>query len=213
MANDAIDLDANYDPTSAFEALRGEVSLLRRAVEGLTAERQAAPDYRPTLAAMAERLAAVERSPGIRLTPEDMRNEVVHVAERASAKDRDVIARTSASLRESLAKIDGLVERAWTADTQNRWLLGTGIAGLIGGILLWSTLPGLVARALPAGWHVPERIAARTLRLDMRGAGKQLIATANQSASAGTAATPSSTPSPTHATDRSPFARTGTDGR
>src|SRR3546814_19910237 len=46
----------NNDPASAFEALRGEISLLRRAVEGLTAERQAAPNYKPTLAAMAEQL-------------------------------------------------------------------------------------------------------------------------------------------------------------
>src|SRR3546814_2526102 len=48
----------NNDPASAFESLRGEISLLRRAVEGLTAERHAAPNYKPTLAALAERLAA-----------------------------------------------------------------------------------------------------------------------------------------------------------
>ena len=33
--------NTSNDPASAFEALRGEISLLRRAVEGLTAERQA----------------------------------------------------------------------------------------------------------------------------------------------------------------------------
>jgi hypothetical protein len=171
--------NTSNDPTSAFEALRGEVSLLRRAVEGLTAERQAAPNYKPTLAAMAERLAAIEHSPAIRLTPKDMKAEVVHVAEQASAKDRDTIARTSASLSVSLGKVDGLIERAWTADEQNRWLLGTGVAGLCGGILLWSALPGTVARMLPARWHIPERIAARTLRLDMRTAGEQMIVAAN----------------------------------
>src|SRR3546814_3795 len=172
----------NNDPASAFEALRGEISLLRRAVEGLTAERQAAPNYKPTLAAMAERLAAIEHSPAMRLTPKDMKAEVVQVAEQASAKDRDTIARTSARLSVSLGKVDGLIERAWTADKQNRWLLGTGIAGLFGGILLWSAVPGIVARALPASWHVPERIAARTLRLDIRDAGKRLIVVADQKA-------------------------------
>src|SRR3546814_11101947 len=86
---------------------------------------------------MAERLAAIEHSPAMRLTPKDMKAEVVQVAEQASAKDRDTIARTSARLSVSLGKVDGLIERAWTADTQNRWLLGTGIAGLFGGILLW----------------------------------------------------------------------------
>src|SRR3546814_10830521 len=131
----------NNDPASAFEALRGEISLLRRAVEGLTAERQAAPNYKPTLAAMAERLAAIEHSPAMRLTPKDMRAEVVQVAEQASAKARDTIARTSARLSVSLGKVDGLIERAWTADKQNRWRTGTGIAGLFGGILLWSAVP------------------------------------------------------------------------
>src|SRR3546814_16205893 len=124
---------------------------------------------------MAERLAAIEHSPAMRLTPKDMKAEVVQVAEQASAKDRDTIARTSARLSVSLGKVDGLIERAWTADKQNRWLLGTGIAGLFGGILLWSAVPGIVARALPASWHVPERIAARTPRLDIRDAGKGVV--------------------------------------
>jgi hypothetical protein len=35
------------DPGEAFDALRAEVSLLRRAIEELTAERQSAPDYTP----------------------------------------------------------------------------------------------------------------------------------------------------------------------
>ena len=30
--------------------------------------------------------------------------------------------------------------------------------------LLWSVLPGFVARILPTNWHLPERIAARTVR-------------------------------------------------
>jgi len=51
---------AHDDPASAFAALRGEVSLLRRAVEGLTAERQNAPDYTPTLTGLSSRLAHAE---------------------------------------------------------------------------------------------------------------------------------------------------------
>ena len=175
--------NTSNDPASAFEALRGEISLSRRAVEGLTAERQSAPNYKPTLAAMAERLAAIEHSPAIQLTPEVMKAEVVHIAEQASAKDRETIARTSANLLDTLGIVYGLIERAFTADRQNRWLLATGIAGLLGGILLWSAVPGIVARALPPNWHVPERIAARTLRLDMRDAGKRLIVLGDQSES------------------------------
>src|SRR3546814_12090376 len=110
----------NNAPGRALEALRGEISRFVRAVEGLTAERQAAPNYKPTLAAMAERLAAIEHSPAMRLTPKDMKAEVVQVAEQASAKDRDTIARTSARLSVSLGKVDGLIERAWTDGKSKR---------------------------------------------------------------------------------------------
>ncbi|MEW6020204.1 MAG: DUF6118 family protein, partial [Pseudomonadota bacterium] len=50
------------DPASeAFEWLRLEVALLRRAVEGLAAERdQPAPDYSPTLAALKKSLSEVQ---------------------------------------------------------------------------------------------------------------------------------------------------------
>ena len=43
---------AGEDPAAAFERLRGEVSLLRSAIEGLTAARESIdiPDSEPTLA-------------------------------------------------------------------------------------------------------------------------------------------------------------------
>ena len=49
------------DPAvDAFERLRSEVALLRRAVEGLAAGAQEAPvDYSPTLAELSEAIAAV----------------------------------------------------------------------------------------------------------------------------------------------------------
>lgn len=42
-----------------------------------------------------------------------------------------------------------------------RWYVG---GGLLAGCLLWAVLPGFVARILPTSWHLPERIAARTVR-------------------------------------------------
>ena len=35
---------------------------------------------------------------------------------------------------------------------------------MLAGCLLWSVLPRFVARILPTSWHLPERIAARTVR-------------------------------------------------
>lgn len=162
------------DPASAFAALRGEVSLLRRAVEGLTAERQNAPDYTPTLTAITTRLgeftkfmAAVAHSPSMRLTPESVAQQIATGVEAARAADRATLDGAAAALRSSTASIDGIVEKAWAADRQNRWLLGTGIGGALTGALFWAIVPGEIARALPTNWNVPEKMAARTLRLDV----------------------------------------------
>ena len=38
-------------------------------------------------------------------------------------------------------------------------------------------LPGAVARSLPASWHVPEWMAARTIGMHQRAAGERMIAT------------------------------------
>src|SRR3546814_4040817 len=40
------------------------------------------------------------------------------------------------------------------------WGIGGGV---LAGCLLWSFLPGVIARAMPESWRWPERIAARTI--------------------------------------------------
>jgi len=178
--------DPTDDPATAFAALRGEVSLLRRAVEGLTAERQDAPDYTATLDATANRLAeigtfmrTIAERPAMTLTPDRFATEIVQASAKARAGDRDNVDRASAALKGSIASIDGVVEKAWTADRQNRWLVGAVLAGVIAGIILSSVLPGEIARALPARWNVPERMAARLMRLDIKEAGQRLVAVAH----------------------------------
>lgn len=42
---------------------------------------------------------------------------------------------------------------------QRKRLLYASGGGLLAGCLLWSFLPGVVARTLPGGWHMPERLA------------------------------------------------------
>lgn len=90
-------------------------------------------------------------------------------------------------------EVGGVVEKAWTAERQNRWLVGGAFAGMIAGIILWSVLPGEIARALPASWDVPEKMAARLMRMDMKEAGQRLVAVAHLRA-AGAAAKQKTTP-------------------
>src|SRR3546814_10506272 len=115
------------DPAQAFAELRSEVSLLRRAIEGLTAERQNAPDYAPTLKVLSGRLTRIEafmgevsESPAMRLTPANLAVSIERASETARAGDRDIIETASAVLRASIASIDGVIEKAWAADRQIR---------------------------------------------------------------------------------------------
>lgn len=68
---------------------------------------------------------------------------------------------------------------AHTAGEQRRRLaLGSG-GGLLAGILLWSFLPGMIARSAPESWHWPESMAARTIGLPMGEAGARILESAN----------------------------------
>ncbi len=133
---------ADDDPAKAFADLRGEVSLLRRAVEGLTAERQNAPDYTPTLAGLSGRLAhqdqllgKIAESPAMRLTPENLAVSIAKASEIARAGDRESLDKAEAALRASIASINGVVEQAWAADRQWKQLYWTASVATLAGAL------------------------------------------------------------------------------
>jgi hypothetical protein len=72
------DVQAGDDPAAAFDRLRGEVALLRSAIEGLTVARESIdiPDYQPTLArtekmlvALVHQVDGIAKSPAVTLTP------------------------------------------------------------------------------------------------------------------------------------------------
>lgn len=172
------------DIAEAFEALRGEVSLTRRAVEGLTAARERLPDYSATLGRMADALTQaaegvdrVERSPAVRLSPAALADEIRKASTEARAEDHALLRDTRDALTRSIGRIDSIVERGQAVDRQARRLIWTGAGGALAGALLMSILPGAIARSLPASWHVPEWMAARTIGLDQRQAGERMIAT------------------------------------
>ena len=76
-----------------------------------------------------------------------------------------------------------VVQSALTARDQKDRQLWFGLSGLLIGILLWSFLPGMVAREIaPASWQWPERIAARSLDLPRWEAGQRLMQSASPTA-------------------------------
>jgi hypothetical protein len=196
MTDDHTQANPADDITGAFEALRGEVSLTRAAVEGLTAARERIPDYSETLGQLIKALkgaaAGIDRiqaSPAVRLSPSALAAEIVIASTEARAEDRTLIRETRDALSRSIGRIDGIVERGQAADQQIRWLIWAGVGGIIMGMFLWSVVPGAIARALPASWHVPEWMAARTMGMDQQSAGERLLATAKAVGGGRTSAT------------------------
>jgi len=158
------------DPTQAFESLRQEISLLHTAIQGLTAAREKIPDYSPTLgaisrqlAAMTEGIARVEQAPAVKLTPSMMVQQLAKAAADARADDKRQMDDARADLHQVIGRIDGIVVRARSTDHQRKRELWMMVGAFLAGILLWSFMPGLVARSLPESWHVPQWMAARTL--------------------------------------------------
>lgn len=158
------------DSAQAFEAVRRELSLLHSAVAGLAAEREKIPDYSPTLGQMAralgqtnERLTAIEQSRAISLSPVELAKEIGKAAETARIEDRRMLNAARGALDQSLGQVDCMIKRGQASARQvqrERW---HAVIGLVAGVLIWAALPGMIARSLPASWHVPEWMAARTI--------------------------------------------------
>jgi hypothetical protein len=168
----------------AFEALRAEVTLLRRAIERLTAERAELPqpkDYDETLGRMAlainklsERVNMLAERPGIGITPEGIARQIVAAAGSVRAEDQRTIAAAGKSLEDATRALHGYIVSARRGGEQNRWLTWTAIGAAAIGALLWMAFAGAVARAVPESWLWPERMAAHTLRLDTWNASRRL---------------------------------------
>lgn len=173
------------EAAQAFEELRAEVTLMRRAVERLTAERMEVPeppDYSETLGviannitATAQRVDMLVKSPMLAMTPEQLAGRITAVASTARQEDRQTIATARTSLEDVTRQLHSYVVSARRGDEQNRWLMWTAIGGVVIGIILWTVFAGVVARAMPASWQWPEKMAARSLDLPMWEGGQRLM--------------------------------------
>ena len=180
----------------AFEAMRGELALLRRAVEGLAAERsgQDAPDYSETLGRMQQgmdgatgRLDYIGKmlaaAPVMAMTPEQMAQRIAAAGNAARREDQAALAKAGEDKSRVMAELRAIAGSAWTRVDQKNRQLWFGLGGVAIGILAWAILPGLVAREIaPASWQWPERMAARTLDMPRWEAGQRMMQSASPTA-------------------------------
>ena len=158
------------DAAEAFEAMCVELALLRRAVEGLAAERGAidVPDYTETLG---------------RMQPEQMAQRIAAAGSAARREDQAALAKAGEDKARVMAELRAIAGSAWTlAEQKNRQLwFGLGGGGI--GVVAWAIVPGFVAREIaPASWQWPARLAARTLDMPRWEAGQRMMQSADPAA-------------------------------
>lgn len=173
--------EAEDAAAEAFEALRAEVTQLRAGVEGLSAaiHGQASSDYTPTLGAIAKSLAAMEAHPALQIAPETFAYRLREATELSTQQGRRELGSAVQRVATAGADLERLAAGWRTGREQVRQVATMTAVGAVAGIIVWVCFSGPVARALPASWWVPERMAAATLRLDRWAAGGRLMESAD----------------------------------
>jgi hypothetical protein len=161
------------DPaTEAFARLEGEMAMVRHTVQNMARERAdiVIPDYTATLGQMADQLAQVSRTlstignkPAIELTPEDIAVQIKRTSNDMQRDTSDLFRQGRRNFDSATAQLNAMVGRVRTEADQKRQIGRFAGMGLAAGILLWSILPGTIARAMPESWQWPERIARKAV--------------------------------------------------
>jgi hypothetical protein len=118
---------AQSSATRAFEDLRGEVSLLRRAIEGLAAERRDQPDYGPTLESLAtsneeirDWARKINERPAVRLTVSQIAEQIEAAAAKLRVQDGHQLALMHGHLTRAVEEVKTLAVTARIASEQVR---------------------------------------------------------------------------------------------
>lgn len=155
-------VQAPVDPAAqAFEALRGEVALLRRAMEGLAAEHRSLeiPDYSESIAritsmvsSVGKRLIALSELPAFALSPEKLGEAILSASLAIRREDRQTIMIGRDALRETVAQLSHRLQSAREADRQNKWLIWSAGGGALIGMLAWALVFAPILRAWGIGF-------------------------------------------------------------
>lgn len=161
------------DPaTEAFARLEGEMAMVRHTVQNMARERAdiVIPDYTATLGQMADQLAKVSKTlssignkPAIEMAPEDIAVQIKRASHDMQRDACDLFRQGRKDFDSATGRLAAIFGRVRTEAEQKRQTWRFAGMGLAAGILLWSVLPGTIARAMPENWHWPERMARRAV--------------------------------------------------
>lgn len=170
------------DPAQAFEDLRAEVSVLRRAIEALPAaiRENRPPDYSADLGVLGkgldeigEQLETILKSPALSRTPEQQGQAIATAGANLIRETAQRLDRAAQEAERERTRLSGIIGQAWAQDRQFKLLCWTGGAAFAVGLVL----SPLVASVLPFGLNT--RVAALVMRADRWTAGADLMRVAN----------------------------------
>ncbi|MBU6298772.1 MAG: hypothetical protein KGJ79_15240 [Alphaproteobacteria bacterium] len=170
------------DPAQAFEDLRAEVSVLRKAVETLPAvlRDNRPPDYAQDLAVIGKglddigaQLETLQKYPSLRMTPEQQGQSI---ASAGSALIREAVQKFDRATQDADRERNNLANMIGTLrgkQDQRNWLM---IVGAIAFVIGFAAFPFMI-RAMPFG--VNSEIAAAIMEADQWDAGIALMKSGN----------------------------------
>lgn len=135
-----------------------------------------------TLAANGETLEVLSEIPALRMGPQELGAAIIKAGKDARADDHRAIAAATATLESEAKALRGALATARNATDQRKTIHRIGAGAFLAGALFWAISGGFAARLMPESWHLPERMAARTLRLDRWEAGQRLMEATNADA-------------------------------
>ncbi len=184
---DGVEEDGLDDATRAFECLRAEITVLCRAVEAIepVLRENQAPDYSPTLGALAKsldaiasRIEAIETHTGATVPAEVARREIARVYDASLRPARGDLERATREVLDAAHALHGAAGHTRMREEQRGWIIRTAAIGAAAGLLMFPLLVFPLARFLPFG-NLPDSLAASALGEDRWNAGMGLMSRAN----------------------------------
>ena len=135
--------------TRAFEDLRTEIAGLRQVVEALgpAIATGRAPDYSPTLGAIAKtlqaatlRIDAIAKHTGANLATEIARREIARVYDESLRPARLDLERSTREVLDAVNVVNGAVAKVRTGRGQRAWILRSSAIGLVVGLVAFPLL-------------------------------------------------------------------------
>lgn len=174
------------DPAQAFEALRGEVAVLRQAVQALPSAWQdnRPPDYSPDLGrlvkglmAVEQRLGKMEALPMLSVPPGKFAAAADFAARELMEVAAETLKKATWEARQQSGELATMIGSARSQDVQNSRLYWTGLIAALVALLVGLFFSPSLASILPFGWN--QSVAATVMGTDRWDAGAALMQASN----------------------------------